>query len=284
MPHVTCPKGHRLQVADRHIGQVVKCPSCQSSFIAQNGGEAFEFDENDRSENKGSPRASRGVKDLPEGVSIVSLANSFVGKPLLVFGLIFVILGRGCDATSMRSVSWTEAHYRQGKVAFQLEWESKLSVIQQKLDRQNRLISDLPRSLEKRDDEFRTRMNELQNEKISLERELTKSRLEHSSALAENENGAWKPLREASLKASTDHRMAIYWYEWAFIIGTIVLVLGVLTLAFTGQGAERWSAYIMIAIITFSIYVGGAAWIESVINSAGSAMTLPLERPSPFPR
>jgi hypothetical protein len=52
-----------------------------------------------------------------------------------------------------------------------------------------------------------------------------------------------------------------------------------LILAFTGQGAERWIAYIMIAIITFSIYVGGAAWIESIYMSTTSGAGAPHDFP-----
>ena len=63
--------------------------------------------------------------------------------------------------------------------------------------------------------------------------------------------------------------MVSYWHEWLFIIGSVVLALGLLTVAFTGKGPEQWISYIMIAIITFSIYVGGTAWIESTISSFG---------------
>jgi hypothetical protein len=289
MPVITCPKGHRLQVTDRHIGQVVKCPTCQSSFVAEAGGGSFEFDENDRGEDKGSERPSRegserpsrGGKGLLQGYSVwVWLINSFVGKPLLFVGLLLVILGRGCDATGMRSVSRTDAHYRQAKVAFQLEWDAKLSGAQQKIDKKNRQISEAFESKEKGDD-LQKRLTELQKEKSALDKELSRLRSDQSSALAENENGTWKPLREAALKASNSHRMSIFWYEWLFIFGTVVLVLGVLTVAFTGQGAERWIAYIMIAIITFSIYVGGAAWIESILSSTGTGA--PVERPGPLP-
>jgi hypothetical protein len=288
MPYVNCPKGHRLQVTDRHIGQVIKCPSCQSSFVAEAGGGDFDFDEDDRGgEEKAAPRPSRGAgaKGLLEGFSVVSLVNNFVGKPLLFFGLLFVILGRGCDATSMRSVARADAQYRQAKVTFQLDWDAKLAAVQQKINKKNDQLRELNERTEKRDADFQERLKDLQKERSDLEKDLNKLRAEQNSALAEQENGAWKPLREAAQKAANGHRMSIYWYQWVFIFGTVVLVLGVLTLAFTGQGAERWVAYILIAIITFSVYVGGAAWIESIVSSAGSGTSSPVERaPTPFPR
>ncbi len=279
MPNVTCPNGHRLQVTDRHIGQTIKCPTCQASFVAEGGGEGFAFEEPEKTEERGSP--SRGGKGLLRGLSLAGLVNNFVGKPMLFFGLILVILGRGCDATSLRSVSRSDAQYRQAKVGLQLEWDAKLSAVQQKIEKKSREISESFEGGGKRDEKH---LNEMQKEKSELDKELRKLRIEQSSALAEKENGAWKPLRETAMKASNNHRMSIYWYEWLFIFGTVVLVVGVLTQAFTGQGPERWVAYILIAIITFSIYVGGAAWIESIVSSAGSGTTSPVERPAPFPR
>jgi hypothetical protein len=275
MPRVTCPNGHRLQVSDRHLGQTIQCPTCQSTFLAEASPDGFDFEEN-KGEDKGG--AARGGKGKLGGFSILTLVNNFVGKPLLFFGLLFVVLGRGCDATSLRSVARSDAQYSQAKVAFRLDWSSKLSAVQQKIDKKKREIADHLDTTEKRDEDFNKRLNELQKDKRSLDKELNKLQQDQSSAQSEKENGAWKPLREAAMKAATNHRMTIYWYEWLFIFGTVVLVLGVLTLAFTGQGPERWVAYIMIAIITFSIYVGGAAWIGSIVSSSGGGPTSPIER------
>ncbi len=304
MPRVTCPNGHRIRVSDRHIGRSIKCPNCQSSFVAAADDQVLESDEHDKAEITTDSHSRLDLKGLIERFPILALANNFVGKPLLLFGLLFAILGRGCDATSMRSVARADAHYYEPRVAFDLEWYSKISAVQQKLDKKNAQIAEsrdsvgigMPRAQGgpgmAEDEESRKRMTEMQKEKFGLEQELRKVRADHTAALAENENGPWKPLRESAMKASNEHRMSIYWHEWLFIFGTVVLVLGVLTLAFTGHGAERWIAYIMIAIITFSIYVGGVAWIGSIVSSTGStggSGTLsPIERseraPVPFPR
>lgn len=269
MPVITCPNGHRLQVGDRQIGQTIKCPTCQASFVASAEEQSLEFGETDKGS---SPSAGGGVKKEPQASYIASLINAFVGKPLLFVGLVLAILGRGCDATGMRSVSRTGAQYQQAQVAFQLEWEGKSSEKQQELNKMNQKIDEFRKTQDKKgpDDGFFKRMDELNKERATLEEGLNKVRSERSNAMAEKENKEWKAPREASLSAANHHRMWVYWYEILFIFGTIVLVLGILTLAFTGQGAERWIAYIMIAIITFSIYVGGAAWIESIVISSGS--------------
>lgn len=302
MPQVSCPNGHRIQVTDRHIGQTVKCPSCQATFIAAalGGGSPFDFGHEDEGEDRGHrSRGARSVETFEEpqpeapvrgrakgqggagGLSLVWLMNNFAGKPLLFFGLLFVVLGRGCDATSMRSVTRTDAYYRQAKVAFQLEWEGKTAPAQQKIDKVNRQISETYEGMQ--DQDTQKRRNELMKEKTEADKELNRLRRDMNTAQVDNENGAWKPLREAALKGQNNHRMAIYWYEWLFIFGTVVLVLGLLIVAFTGEGAERWIAYIMIAIITFSIYVGGAAWIESIMSSSTTAPPIETPRP-PFPK
>ena len=113
MPVISCPNGHRLQVSDRQVGQSIKCPTCQASFVANSEEQSLEFGESVR----GVATSSDGVK-LPESSYISSMINAFVGKPLLFIGLVLVILGRGCDTTGMRSVSRTDAQYRQVKVPF----------------------------------------------------------------------------------------------------------------------------------------------------------------------
>ena len=49
-----------------------------------------------------------------------------------------------------------------------------------------------------------------------------------------------------------------------FVFGTIVLSFGLLIVSWTAQGAERWICLIMLAIITFSLYVGGIAWVAGL--------------------
>lgn len=80
--------------------------------------------------------------------------------------------------------------------------------------------------------------------------------------------------------AQNAHMMWAYWYQIYFILGSFFLMVGLLALAFTAQGAEKWVAYIMIAIITFSIYVGGFAWVESLVTSAQGGMQSVLPRPT----
>jgi hypothetical protein len=86
----------------------------------------------------------------------------------------------------------------------------------------------------------------------------------------DEDNKELKQLYETAQRASLEHSKWAYWYVWIFVFGTLLLMIGLLLVAFFGQGPERWVAYIIIAIVSFSIYVGGAAWIESIISSTKS--------------
>ena len=50
-------------------------------------------------------------------------------------------------------------------------------------------------------------------------------------------------------------------YTMGFVAGTMVLTAGLLIVGLTGQGARTWICLGILAIIAFSLYVGGTAWI-----------------------
>ncbi len=248
MPRVICPNGHRLQIKDAHMGQVVRCPGCQASFVA-----TVTDDGNDGGFPMGGyadPAARAGG-----AFSLRSLVNLLVGKPLLFVGLLLVLLGRGGDAVGLRAVARTQAQYREAQQNFTNTWDGKARALERQMREVQRELNTA-----KDQTELRKKQTELQDKQrdLTVERQKEQDRLEEAT---------WKNLREAADAAANNHQMMIYWYEWAFMIGTLVLMLGLLVLGFTGHGAERWICYIMIAIITFSIYVGGAAWIESIASS-----------------
>ena len=66
-------------------------------------------------------------------------------------------------------------------------------------------------------------------------------------------------LREDARNAGINNVMWGYWSEWIFVLGSILLMIGLILVGFTGAGPERIICLAMIAIITFSIYIGGIA-------------------------
>jgi len=80
-------------------------------------------------------------------------------------------------------------------------------------------------------------------------------------------DGKWRKLSLAKRDAALDNVLWGYWREWAFVVGSIVLSIGCLMVGFKGTGAERMVCLVVIAIITFSVYVAGAAWISSLTTT-----------------
>ena len=83
----------------------------------------------------------------------------------------------------------------------------------------------------------------------------------------EMEKGEWLDLESQARTADEGNTMEGYWREWLFLIGSLGLVMGALSLAFGGTGAERIACLIIVGLVIFSIYVGGVAWTGSIINN-----------------
>lgn len=54
--------------------------------------------------------------------------------------------------------------------------------------------------------------------------------------------------------------------EFIFLFGAVVLVAGLATNGIGGNGAEKWLSLVMLAIIIYSVFVGGAAWSSGGIG------------------
>src|SRR5215216_4017840 len=134
MPKVVCPNGHRLQIKDTHIGQVIRCPSCQATFVATPlPGESVEGAVAPPAYTPGTPDAGYYETAAPyrrpgPSLGLVFSARTFnlvIGKPLLFLGLVLVLFGRGCDAIGMRSIARTQAQYQDAQHAFTSKWEDR---------------------------------------------------------------------------------------------------------------------------------------------------------------
>jgi hypothetical protein len=74
------------------------------------------------------------------------------------------------------------------------------------------------------------------------------------------EEGTLRDANIAARDALANNGINAYWREIFFVFATLVLAAGLLAVSWTAQGAERWVCLIMLAIITFSVYVIGIAW------------------------
>lgn len=80
-----------------------------------------------------------------------------------------------------------------------------------------------------------------------------------------------KELKDRIESASVDNIAWGYWRECLFPIGAIILVGGLVAVSMLGVGAERIISMVMLSIITFSIFIGGSAWLSSIVNNVLSA-------------
>ena len=142
-----------------------------------------------------------------------------VGKILVLVGLALVLLAKGGDTIGARAVDRAKARKTIAQNEFNDQWEGKLEAAK-------------PEERAK-----------LQQEKRKEEADLAKAQ--------------WRQLDRGARDAQVDRDIHAYWLAWTYVGGSIVLVAGLLFVGFYGTGAERMVCLIMIAIITFSLYVGG---------------------------
>jgi hypothetical protein len=155
-----------------------------------------------------------------------------IGRMLLLSGLLLVLLARGCDSIGARGMGRARASLDSAQTRFNREWQKK--------------IADAKDNAEK-----------------------AKVRTDMEKARKDLEEHTWQGLREDIEDAGTGNQMWGFWREIAFVLGTLVLAAGAVLGAFGGTPAERIFCMIVAAVITFSLYIGGIAWISAVINSAG---------------
>jgi len=162
-----------------------------------------------------------------------------VGRPLVVVGLLLVILARGCDAVGRRGVAGARMRSRIAQSDFKDAWDRKEEAIQKD-------IRELGAIAEPTDDQkarLETRRKDL--EKVRADRQKEESDLQA---------GRWRDLDIAARDADAWQQIKGASRERWFVFGTLLLVFGLLSVAMSGQGAERWVALVILSIVILSFY------------------------------
>lgn len=237
MPYeTTCPKGHRLQVSDAHLGQRIQCPACSESFVVPDGS---------RTPSPVPPSRSGRWKVPSSLATDLRRLSILAGRPMVAIGLILVLLSKGCDSISLRGVERADAIAKKAPELFKDDVEGKELAIQREID------------------EISVRSDAKPEDQGKIQ-ELTKRKTELASSAAKEskgkETGEWRDLRLAASNARANHGINAYWRELFFVFAAIVLALGLLVVSWGADGAERWVTLTMLAIITFSLFIGGMAW------------------------
>ena len=240
---ITCPQGHRLQVTEAHIGQSVNCPTCNESFTVPDlGGRGQPV-------MPAPPDTKTGMDPkrwtVPDAASKLSRWSLVSGRPMVAVGLVLVLLARGCDGIGKRGLERADMKVKAAKEEFDDGWQTT------RLDLE-RQVAVIEESKEPKAEE--------QKKLADLKSQLSDLDTRQAKARKAKESGDWRAMELNARTAKANYQINGYWREMFFVFASIVLSVGLLTVSWTAQGAERWVSLIMLAIITFSIYVGGTAW------------------------
>lgn len=171
-----------------------------------------------------------------------------IGQPLMLLGLVVVLLSKGCDTVGDRYVARLQAKHELAMSRYQDKFEQSRIYLEDKIQ----AIGDKD-ELSERDSErlidMTDQLEELSEKKLKEEQELKR--------------GDWREMKNAARDADANNKAWAYWRAGVFVLGTIVLSVGLLAVGFNGEGAERWICLMMLGIIMFSVYVGGAAWLSA---------------------
>jgi hypothetical protein len=197
------------------------------------------------------PRVTRrqpAVHDLREaphaasGSSWPSLSSS---RWILTSGLLMVLLAQGCDLAARRQVDRLQGMAELGPAQLRDEWDRKRIELEDKL-RELRETADNSASSSAR--------------QIEINQQLAELKERHEEQEAERQRHQWRYDSIAARDAKANYLMGRYWRTLLFVTGSFVFTLGLLALGSTASGAERWLCWTMLAIVVYSIFVGGSVW------------------------
>jgi hypothetical protein len=195
----------------------------------------------------------------PEMASDLARFARWTGRPLVAIGLILVMLSKGCDAINQHSVVRATALAQAAVEQFDEDIQFRKQAVQSEIkgitgrDDAVMLAGQHDKTDDLKGDE-RKKVEELRKELTEIDTQAVKDR-------KSKEAGDWHDLRIAARNAKRTFAVNSYWHELFFVFSAIVLLLGLLIVSWGAEGAERWISLVMLAIITYSLFVSGLAWI-----------------------
>ncbi|MDG2468809.1 MAG: GYF domain-containing protein [Pirellulaceae bacterium] len=176
---------------------------------------------------------------------------SRIGYPCLIIGFMLVLSGKGCDSLGNRWASRLVANSQIAEQKFAAEYNSKINALQSQMDAPGKTLTP---------------------ERLGiLKKEMDDLRTKQSQERRRLQNSTWADLKNAASMASANNQSWGFFRELVFVLGSMVLATGLLVVGITGDGSEKWVCLVMLAIITFSLYIGGIAWLSSVTGNIPTA-------------
>ena len=236
MPYeTTCPKGHRLQVSDSHLGQRIQCPACNESFVVPDGSRPPVAGPAGQARSAGTSRPTR--------TSDLGRFSLLAGRPMVAVGLVLVLLSKGCDSISLHGVERAEAMAKKAVEQFDDDAKSKELDIQRQIDEIAARGEIKPDDQKKIDD-----LKKRGSRPGRFLRQRSQGQRGGRVAGIGNRRPRGRPptTRSTAIGAncsSSSPRSCSRWDSWSSVGAR--------------EGAERWVTLMMLAIITFSLFVGG---------------------------
>ena len=164
------------------------------------------------------------------------------GQLFVLVGLVLVIAAKGCDKVGRDYVTSSKAKYVLTVNKFMEEDEKKIH----QLTKENDQLEDKDELTA--DDEATIRSNKRKLLKIIQKRRRQKD---------ENDLYKWSRMRIRDRDAEANYYWWAFWGECVFTLGTLILATGLLITGFSSKGPVRWMCLVLLAIVTFSIFIGG---------------------------
>ncbi len=189
--------------------------------------------------------AARGIFDFGSWRAAIAEPLAVVrplGLWLLLLGFLLVIVAKGCDNVGGRQVARAQARASAATSDFNYEHESKklrLEAQRDEINKKTTLTEYDNKRLESIDDSLASLEEQMQEN----HRRLTRT--------------TWRDLQREANTAAANQQMWSYWHAIGFVFGTVVLTIGLIITGITGDAAQRWLSLAMLAIVAFSLFIGG---------------------------
>jgi len=178
-------------------------------------------------------------------VDLLQLARP-LGQWLLIGGFLLVIGAKGCDAVSQRYAERLKAQAALATREFNYEYDLREARLELERDEIN-ADPELSDYDQQRLEEIDEALVKLREERDKEERRLRRT--------------TWQRLQYGADTADAQRQQWAFFHSLMFVFGSMVLTVGLLVVGLTGRGAQSWICLGILAIIAFSIFVGGTAWI-----------------------
>ncbi len=168
-----------------------------------------------------------------------------ISRAVFVVGLLMALLSRGCDSLGDRNVVRRKAMAEAERREFQDRWDRRESEVLQDQERLNRKSSRTAAEA--------TRLRELGTAlaKLREDRDAEESALKVAD---------WLDNDQAAVTAVHNDQIWSYWRQVTLLLASLLCTLGVLGVAYTSDGPERWASFILLIVLFYSLFAANGVW------------------------